>query len=284
MFFTLAIAFMTAFYMWRLCFLTFFGKPRNQERFEHAHESPRWMTWPLVFLAFLSIFAGWVALPWLHHGYSSFVYYGEVHHAGPNYMLMVISTIVAVSGIGLAYLIYYRQTISADRLAERFRPIYTLLYNKYYFDEFYDLILIRPIMAFARFMWTFDAGVIDGLVNLTGRATILWSDIKEWFDTWIVDGAVNGVGWLVRQGSALLRFMEPGKVQFYALFVLAGVVMAALAKYERAFIVTRWPLLSGVFLIGLVVLGVLTRYDAVKQRKAQTVTGMVEIDTEEQKK
>jgi len=282
MFFTLVIAFMTAFYMWRLCFLTFFGKPRDQRKFDRVHESPRVMTWPLVFLAFLSIFAGWVALPWLHHGYSSFVYYGEIHHAGPNYLLMIISTIVALSGIGLAYLIYYKQAISADRLAERFKPVYTLLYNKYYFDELYDLILIRPLMAFARFMWTFDARVIDGLVNLTGSATILWSDIKEWFDTWIVDGAVNGIGWLVKQCSAVLRFLEPGRVQFYVLFILAGIVVAALAKFEGAFIAARWPVLSAICLAGLLVLGLLTRFAEAGQKEIQAAADAADMNAEGQ--
>ncbi len=251
---TLLVAFMTAFYMWRLCFLTFFDKPRDECRFEHAHESPRVMTYPLVVLAVLSVCAGWVALPWLHHGYSSFVFHGEIHHAYPNYILMLVSTIVALSGITLAYLMYYRKSISADRLAERFRPVYTLLYNKYYLDELYDLIIIRPSLALAGFMWKFDNRVIDGLVNGTGTATILWSRMKQWFDTRIIDGAVNGAGWLVRQGSALLRFMQTGRVQFYALFILLAVIVLAVMKFELEMMAGRWPVLTGIFLAGVILL------------------------------
>jgi NADH-quinone oxidoreductase subunit L len=272
---TLAIAFMTAFYMWRLCFLTFFGKPRDEHRFEHAHESPRSMTWPLAFLGFLSIFAGWVAIPYLQHGFSSFVYHGEMYHAGPNYLLMGISSVVALSGIGLAYLVYFKKTISADRVAERFRPLYTFLYNKWYFDELYDLIIIRPIMAFARFMWTFDSSIIDGLVNLIGKLIIIWADIKMWIDKWIVDGAVNGTGWIVMRGSSLLRLVQTGAVQFYAMFILIILILAALYKYEAIHIDYDWPALSAVFVIAVVVLAIVTRFTAAKEKQARMAADAV---------
>jgi NADH-quinone oxidoreductase subunit L len=224
MFFTLLIAFMTAFYMFRLCFLTFTGKPRSQERFDHAHESPKTMTVPLMVLAFLSVFAGWVGLPWLSHGFSSFVYHGELHHHSPSYILMVVSTIVAVSGIGLAYTIYYKNKISADSLMEKFKPLYTLLYNKYFIDEIYDKIIIKPTLALTRGMWWYDANIIDGLVNFSGWITIKWADAKMWFDKYIVDGAVNGAGYLCMAGAWLLKFVQSGSVQFYALVIIAGSV------------------------------------------------------------
>jgi len=224
MFFTLLIAFMTAFYMFRLCFLTFTGKPRDQERFDHAHESPKTMTMPLMFLAFLSVFAGWVGLPWLSHGFSSFVYHGELHHHSPSYILMIVSTIVAVSGIGLAYTIYYRKKISADTLMEKFKPLYTLLFNKYYIDEIYDRVIIRPVLALTRGMWWYDANIIDGLVNFTGWLTVKWADAKMWFDKYIVDGAVNGTGYVCMAGSWLFKYVQNGFVQFYTLTVIAGAV------------------------------------------------------------
>ena len=263
---TLTIAFMTAFYMWRLCFLTFFGEPRDQERFDHAHESPRSMTWPLVFLAVLSICAGWVGLPWLHHGFSSFVYHGQPHHAEPSYILMIVSSLVALSGIGLAYLIYYKKTWSAEKIGNTFRPIYTLLFNKYYFDEIYQAVVLNPIMAFARYMWTFDARVIDGAVNGTAWLTILWSDIKEWFDTWIVDGAVNGAGWLVCQSSRVLRFLQTGNVQFYALVIAVLVVLFGLTKIEFAAVDYSWPKMTVLFAGGLVLLGLVSRAIVVRER------------------
>lgn len=265
---TLAIAFMTAFYMFRLCFLTFFGKPRDQQRYDHAHESPRNMTYPLVFLAFMSIFAGWVGMPWLpdylHLG--SFMYHGEAYHAHPHYALMIISTIMAVSGIWLAYLFYYKKSISADRLADKFKPLYTLLYNKYYIDEIYQTVIIDPLMAFARFMWRFDAGAIDGAVNGTAWLTVLWSDAKQWFDKWIVDGAVNASGWIVRQGAHVLRFVQTGRVQGYTAFILVMVVLVVLCKLELSQQDPGWPRLAALFAAGIGVLMLLSRLSAARQR------------------
>jgi len=266
---TLIIAFMTAFYMFRLCFLTFFGEPRDQHRFDHAHESPRVMTWPLIVLAFLSIFAGWVGIPWLHHGYSWFLYQGNPPEHTPSWALMTISTIVGVSGIGLAYLVYQKKVISAEKIGSTFRLIYTLLFNKYYFDEIYQKLIIDPIMVFARFMWTFDARVIDGAVNGTAWATILWSDIKEWFDTWIVDGAVNGTGWLVQKWSHLLRFIQTGKVQFYALFIAMFAVLFGLTKVEFASATYTWPKMTVIFLAGLLLLALVSRAITAREKAQQ---------------
>jgi len=222
MFFTLLIAFMTAFYMFRLCFLTFTGKPRDQHRYEHAHESPYSMTVPLMILAFLSVFAGWVGLPWLHHGFSSFVYHGEHMEHHPSYILMVVSTIVALSGIGLAYLIYYKKKISADALAEKFGFLYKLSYNKFYFDEIYDALIIKPLLGFTKVMWWFDGNIIDGLVNLTAWFTIKWADVKMWFDKWIIDGTVNGLGYICMAGAWILKYIQTGTVQFYTLIIMAA--------------------------------------------------------------
>ncbi len=258
--FTLAIAFMTAFYMFRLVFLTFYGEPRDHHRYEHAHESPRSMTWPLIFLGVLSICAGWVALPWLSHGYSSFVFFGaEPHHAEPSYFLMILSTVVAVSGIGLAYLVYYKRSISADAIAAKFKPLYTLLYNKYYFDELYDKVIIQPILKLGNFMWSFDAKVIDGGVNGTGWLTMVGSEIHQWFDTWIVDGAVNGSGWVVRQFGGLLRYLQSGRVQFYALFMIGVLVMFGLYKIDTNNIDLPWPTLTVIFVVAVLGMAIFTR-------------------------
>ena len=269
--FTLLIAFMTAFYMWRLCFMTFFGKPRDQHRWEHAHESPRVMTWPLVFLAFLSIFAGWVGLPSdiiFGTGFSSFVSFSaHAEHHAPSIALMIISLAVGLSGIGLAYLMYYKKSISAEKMGRRFRPVYTLLWNKWYFDEIYFGAIVNPITSFAKFLWKFDAGIIDGLVNGTAWLTILWSDIKQWFDTWIVDGAVNGSGWLVRTGGQLLRHIQTGKPQFYALTIAAVIVLFGLTKIEFDMMATAWPTMTVVFVGGIIILGAFARA-TVKNRRS----------------
>ncbi len=270
---TLLVAFMTAFYMWRLCFLTFWGKPRDQHRYDHAHESPKTMAYPLVFLAILAAGAGWVGLPWFEHGFASFVSHGAGYHPHANYLMMFVASVVALSGIVLAYLMYIKKSISADAIADRFKWLYNLLYNKYYIDEIYQTIILDPIMAFASFMWKFDANVIDGLVNLTGWATIKLADLKQWFDIWVVDGAVNGSGWIVRQGANILRYLQTGSMQFYTLFILVLVVMFGLYKFEISYMNLGWPTVTIVFILGVSLLTLLSRIVANRLRTDQEAKG-----------
>jgi NADH-quinone oxidoreductase subunit L len=223
------VAGMTAFYMFRLCFVTFFGKPRDQHKFDHAHESPKVMTIPLMALAFLSIFAGWVGIPWLKHGYSSFVFHHEPHHVEPNYLLMIVSTVVALSGIYLAYAMYYKKSISAEKLKAKFAFPYKVLYNKYYFDELYHAIIINPLMKLCDFLFVkLDVGVVDWLVNGVGNFTVFLSDVKEWFDSHIVDGAVNGVAYVTRGVGSGLRRVQTGQLQNYAFIIFFGLVLIIL--------------------------------------------------------
>ncbi len=270
---TLAIAFMTAFYMWRLCFLTFTGRPRDQHRYDHAHESPKVMTYPLILLAFLSVFAGWFGIPALEHGFAAFVYHEQAYHPHFSWGLALLSTVVALSGVGLAYLMYYKKSISADRVAAALKPLYKLTYNKYYFDELYQVILINPVMAFGRFMWSFDANVIDGFVNLVGKATIVWSQIKLWVDIWIVDGAVNGSGWLVQQGASILKYLQTGAMQFYILFIMALVVIFGMFKFESSLIDISWPALTLVFILGLVFLALVSKMVLAKSKAERDSEG-----------
>jgi NADH-quinone oxidoreductase subunit L len=256
---TLVIAFMTAFYMWRLCFLTFTGSPRDQHRYDHAHESPGVMTYPLMLLAFLSIFAGWVGIPALEHGFAAFVYHEHAYHPHFNWGMALLSTVVALSGVGLAYLMYYKRSISPEKVAAALKPLYKLTYNKYYFDEIYQVIIINPLMAFGRLMWSFDARVIDGFVNLVGKATILWAQVKQWFDVWIVDGAVNGSGWIVRKGASILRYLQTGSLQFYILFIMTIVVIFGMYKFESSLINISWPALTLVFVVGLAFLSIVAK-------------------------
>jgi NADH-quinone oxidoreductase subunit L len=226
----LLVAFMTSFYMFRLCFLTFFGTPRSQEKYDHAHESPKSMTGPLVFLAVLSVCAGWVGIPWLSKGYSMVIYpfNGHPHHAEAHISVMIISTIIASAGIYLAYLMYYKGSISPDAMAQRFKPIYKFLYNKWYFDEVYDFLIVRPVYALARFLWKFDAKIIDGLVNLQATITVWLSTLKYWIDAYIVDGIVNGLGLVTGAASSVLRLVQTGRLAHYLLVILFGLIVIGL--------------------------------------------------------
>ena len=224
------VAGMTAFYMFRLCFVTFFGKPKDQEKFNHAHESPKSMTVPLCILAFLSVFAGWVGIPWIKGGYSSFVFFHHPHHVKPNLILMLASTVIAVSGIVLAYLIYYRGTFSPDTIREKFKPIHKILFNKYYVDQFYNMTIVSPILKLSDRLFKFDLGVIDWIVNGVGNFTVFLSDIKEWFDSHIVDGAVNGIGYLIKEAGSTGRKIQTGQLQNYAFVIFFAILIVLLVK------------------------------------------------------
>jgi NADH-quinone oxidoreductase subunit L len=110
-------------------------------------------------------------------------------------------------------------------MAERFKPIYTLLLNKYYFDEIYDAVIIKPILATCRFMWSFDNAVIDGLVNLFGRFTLFLSWLHDTFDKYVVDGLVNGAGYTIWGIGSVIRQAQTGKVQNYAIVIFAGMIV-----------------------------------------------------------
>ncbi|RME26448.1 MAG: hypothetical protein D6800_06355 [Candidatus Zixiibacteriota bacterium] len=171
-------------------------------------------------------------------------------------MLMIISTLVGLSGIFTAWLMYYRGAIDPVKLGQRFRPLYTLLYNKYYFDEIYQAIIINPLMRLADWLWSFDGWVIDGAVNGAGWLTIMWSRTQQWFDTWIIDGAVNGCAWIVQKWAALLRYLQNGRVQFYILFIGTVVVLFSAYKIDesgRVFTSSILPLVTaGVLILWLV--------------------------------
>jgi NADH-quinone oxidoreductase subunit L len=144
---------------------------------------------------------------------------------------MIISTIVALSGIYFAYAVYYKGSISAERLKEKFAFPYKVLYNKYYFDELYHAIIVNPILKLCDFLFTkLDVGVVDWLVNGAGNFTVFLSGVKEWFDSRIVDGAVNGLAYVTGGIGSGLRRMQTGQLQNYAFVIFFGLVLIILFK------------------------------------------------------
>jgi NADH-quinone oxidoreductase subunit L len=228
----LAVAFMTAFYMFRLIFLTFFGKPRDEKAYEHAHESPKTMTWPLIIFAFLSIFAGWVGIPWLPKGFGSFVvdYGHHAHHGHFNFILAGISTVVALSGITLAYLMYIKKSISYEAMGQKFKVVYTYFYNKWYWDEIYHIIILNPTLWFAEILAVFDKYVIDGIVNFVGKSTLVLAWLHNQFDKYIVDGLVNGVGYTTMGIGWIFSRFQTGRLYNYAFVMVLGVVVILIIK------------------------------------------------------
>ncbi|HSR30837.1 MAG TPA: NADH-quinone oxidoreductase subunit L, partial [Anaerolineae bacterium] len=225
-------ALLTAFYTGRQVFLTFFGKPRT-EAAEHAPESTGSMTWPLIILA---VFAAWLGLsgtPWANQ---FFIMLGEeaefvdfhLHHAEFNWTVALISMAIASLGWLVAWLIYGRKPLieMVDPLEKPLGPVYVLLKNKYYFDELYQLIIVRPAVWFAGVCAVFDQKVIDALVNAVGsfgRWLAGW--LRRAIDNPIVDGAVNGVGWVTDRAGEFMRATQTGKVQNYLLVAAVTVVL-----------------------------------------------------------
>ncbi|MDO8684956.1 MAG: NADH-quinone oxidoreductase subunit L [Armatimonadota bacterium] len=219
-------AFMTAFYMSRLCILTFFGEPRDSHI--HAHESPKVMTVPLIVLAFLSIIAGWVGLPGKNL-FAEFLHTDLLHleHHAFSMTIAAIGTLAALTGILLAYIVYMTpasKAVAALGEVSIFKLIHSLVYNKYWLDEIYGVIIIRPLFALTRYMYAFDRWVVDGAVNAVGWLTLLISRIQGWVDKWIVDGAVNLIGILTKGGGLALRRLQTGVAQQYALIMIIGLL------------------------------------------------------------
>jgi len=156
-------------------------------------------------------------------------------HVAPaefNWTPALISMALALSGILIAWLVYGMKPLKAeqpDPLRRWLGPVYTVLENKYYFDELYHLIFIRPTMWLASFFYLFDRGVIDRIVNWVG-AFNRWParTLRRWIDEYIIDGAVNGVGLVTTWTGAVVRLIQTGQVQNYLLILLLSVVVLLL--------------------------------------------------------
>lgn len=196
---------LTAYYMSRLIFLVLFGKPRSHD-IDHAHESPMTMTVPLMILAVFAVFIGFVGSPLTQHAFQNFISpptHGVHAEHHPNYMIMGLSTVIALLGIGIAAVFYTgdKQALR-DSIRTRFSGVYQLLLNKFYIDEIYDVIFVKPTLAVCRFLFKFDALVVDGLVN--------------------------GMGHLVQLFTVILRPIQTGYVQNYILIQIIGLIIFAL--------------------------------------------------------
>jgi NADH-quinone oxidoreductase subunit L len=223
---------LTAFYMFRLLFLTFHGKSRvSHEAEHHLHESPSTMTIPLMILALLSIVGGWVGIGGRFErfldpvvGNVSAVTEGSLAPS-TEYGLMLASVIVGLAGIGVAWQMYIRNTALPGRIAASCGALYRLVYNKYYVDEIYDALFVNRTKDLANTLWAFDAGVIDGAgVNGAAFVTRLISRISMWWDTWIVDGTVRVSSRFVWMLSFPMRLLQTGLLQSYLLVMVVGIL------------------------------------------------------------
>jgi NADH-quinone oxidoreductase subunit L len=188
---------MTAFYVSRAMFMTFFGRYRGTA---HPHESPAVMWIPLAILAILSLIGGLVfKIPEFLKAIFPAMEEAE------NPMLMYISVAAGFAGIGLAWLMYVAKPGMADAIANTFKAPYQLFYNKYFVDEIYDATVVRPLVA--------------------GSRTVLWKGV----DAGLIDGIVNGVGSRSRDVGSVLRLLQSGSIRSYATWVLFGSVALIVA-------------------------------------------------------
>ena len=222
-------AFMTSFYMFRLVFMTFFGKARNHHI--HAHESPAVMTGPLWVLAIASVFVGLPGSPFFNHWFQGFLH-GHGHHAvhPVNWIVVGASISAGLGGISLAAVFYLGQGGFPQKVASAFRPLYTLSTNKFWFDEIYAKFIVAPFNGVGRMLFSFDQKVIDAAVNRTGLATLNTSAFKNWFDKYVIDGFVNFTGHFTQLLSALLRLMQTGFVQHYLFLIFLSVLALMLLE------------------------------------------------------
>jgi NADH-quinone oxidoreductase subunit L len=187
---------MTAFYVFRAMFMTFFGAYRGHE---HPHESPPVMLVPLVVLALLSLFGGFIAVPTFLGKFFPTV------EAPEDFTLVAISVAFGLIGIGVAYVMYVAKPGMADSFANSLGGLYTAVYNKWYVDDIYDATVVNPTVELSR--------------------TVLWQGA----DAGLIDGTVNGAGAAARRVGSVLRLMQSGNIRSYATWVLFGGVLAVVA-------------------------------------------------------
>ncbi len=204
-------AVLTAFYMFRLIFMTFFGEERlDPHAKEHLHESPPVMTVPLAVLAFFSIVAGYVGLPVVlgekanlfNRFLEPVIHPGHEAHLSLNteWLLILVSVAVALCGIYIAYVFYLKSPQTPHRLVARFPKAYKLLYNKYYVDEIYNAAFVNPLVSGSRLAY-------------------------DHFDLKVIDGTINGTAETTGYAGKILSFLQSGLVKDYALVILLGVVI-----------------------------------------------------------
>ena len=211
----LLTALLTAFYMFRLIFLTFHGKPRYDEHHVHVHESPWSMLGPLVVLAVLSLIGGWFALPTFFGGadyFSSFLspVFASSATAEPlseaamhslELTLAGVAVATATLGFLIAFWLYIRQPGKPEQLAKSLQPAYKTLVNKYWVDELYAAVVVKPLLWISR--------------------QVLWQGV----DVGVIDGTVNGIAHGTAGVGDGVRYAQSGNTRSYAVWVVIGAIV-----------------------------------------------------------
>ena len=247
----------TAFYMFRLWYLTFAGTPRNKHRYDHAHESPAVMTRPLLLLAVFAIAVGWPFLPVTVTGLLGqaqpvgtdatsvgglmpglTVPAEHLSHAADIKMKAGLAAFgAAMIGLLAATILYLWRLLDAAEIKQSFRPIHALLWNKWWFDEIYWAVFIAPTMLLAGLVAKFDRHVIDAIIHgsaALGRGGSRVVDLV--FDRTLVDGSVNTFASWTWDFGLLLRKLQTGSLRQYVLFIVMGTWFMCLAYFAASFV------------------------------------------------
>ncbi len=223
-------AFLTAFYMFRLISMTFLGKYRGEH---HVHESPPSMLVPLIILAIFATLYGLLGMPF-HSSiniFGRYVTFGHGHHAfsALTAILMVISLCIALAGVLAGLKLLSWGNPFKERLKKSHPVLYRWVYNKYYFDEFYNGVIIVGFLLLCKLMRMIDTWIIDGIVNAAAWFGERLAWLQGRVDLFIVDGAVNLLGWIVDSVSKLARPLQSGYVQNAMLSLVVFIIVVLLA-------------------------------------------------------
>ena len=250
----------TAFYMFRLWYLTFAGQPRDHQRYHHAHESPKVMYVPLVILATLAIVAAWTlpgtslslanvleqARPAGEHGagqwWTKLVVPAEhLSHLGAVHVeATLIATIMAIAGFTLATVMYGLGVLNPDDVRQQFPRTYAFLRDKWYFDELYDYVFIRPTMVISRLVARFDKQWIDGFIDSLARWTRGIAKIDDAIDRYLVDGLINRLADWTYSFGLTLRNVQTGRLREYVMLIAVGTVaLFVLATFAVGMVLAR---------------------------------------------
>jgi NADH-quinone oxidoreductase subunit L len=238
---------LTTFYVFRQVYMTFFGEFRGtHDQEHHLHESPPSMAYVLIALAVLSVVGGVGKLPefiapikpfeeFLHPVFSSprtlEVAEPLVHSHAAEAGLALLGLLMVGAGWFLADLMYRRRTLDPARVAAVLHGlVYEWVLNKYYVDELYDFLFVRPYLALCRALAWFDLNVIDGVVNLSAKITVFTSWLSGIFDNYVVDGLVNFASNVTLDAGERLRRLQTGSINGYLYGILAAVMLILLAR------------------------------------------------------